>query len=63
MPRYSQVKVWLQCPRCRFPRYSVSSNGTATVGGGTVAFTNGNVIYYIDESPINSHPSVTVIEQ
>lgn len=43
--------------------YSVSSSGTATVGGGTVAVTNGNVIYYIDESPINLHPSVMVIEQ
>jgi hypothetical protein len=43
--------------------YSVSSNGTATVGGETVAVTNGNVIYYIDESPINLHPSVVVIEQ
>lgn len=43
--------------------YSVSTNGTATLGGGTVAVTNGNVTYYIDESPINLHPSVAVIEQ
>lgn len=43
--------------------YSVNSNGTATVGGNTVAVTNGNVIYYIDESPMNSHPSVMVVEQ
>jgi hypothetical protein len=43
--------------------YSVNSNGTGTVGGETVSVTNGNVIYYIDQSPTNSHPSVTVIEQ
>jgi hypothetical protein len=43
--------------------YSVSSNGTATIGGETVAVTNGNVIFYIDESPINSTPSVMVEEQ
>jgi hypothetical protein len=43
--------------------YSVSSNGTGAVGGETVAVTNGNVIFYIDESPINLHPSVIVVEQ
>ncbi|MFZ1008527.1 MAG: hypothetical protein WAN65_16920 [Candidatus Sulfotelmatobacter sp.] len=43
--------------------YSVSSNGTGTIGGETVAVTNGNVIFYIDESSINSTPSVMVEEQ
>jgi hypothetical protein len=43
--------------------YSVSSNGTGTIGGETVSVTNGNVIFYLDESPLNSHPSVMVIEQ
>jgi hypothetical protein len=43
--------------------YSVSSNGTASVGGETVAVTNGNVTYYLDESPLNLHPAVMVIEQ
>jgi hypothetical protein len=43
--------------------YSVNSNGTGTVGGETVAVTNGNVIFYIDESPINAHPSLVVVEQ
>lgn len=43
--------------------YGVSSNGAATVGGETVAVTNGNVTFYIDESPLNAHPSVTVVEQ
>lgn len=43
--------------------YSVNANGTGSVGGGTVAITNGNVIFYIDESPLNLHPSVTIVEQ
>jgi Putative Ig domain len=43
--------------------YSVSSNGTVSIGGETVAVTNGNVIFYIDESPLNSHPAVMVVEQ
>lgn len=42
---------------------SVKSDGAVAVGGETVAVTNGNVIFYIDESPLNSHPSVMVIEQ
>jgi hypothetical protein len=43
--------------------YSVSSNGSGTVGGETVAVTNGNVTFYIDESPLNLHPSIVVVEQ
>jgi hypothetical protein len=43
--------------------YAVNSNGSGSVGGETVAVTNGNVIFYIDESPINLHPSVVVVEQ
>jgi hypothetical protein len=43
--------------------YSVNSNGTGAIGGETVSVTNGNVIFYIDESPLNLHPSVMVIEQ
>jgi hypothetical protein len=43
--------------------YSVSGNGSATIGGETAAVTNGNVTYYIDESPLNLHPTVMVIEQ
>jgi hypothetical protein len=43
--------------------YSVSANGIATLGGETVAVTNGNIIFYIEESAINTHPSVTVVEQ
>ena len=43
--------------------YTVSSSGTGTLGGGTVAVTNGNVTFYIDESPSNTHPTVIVAEQ
>jgi hypothetical protein len=43
--------------------YSVNSSGTGTIGGETVAVTNGNVTFYIDESPINAHPAVIVVEQ
>lgn len=43
--------------------YSVNSNGTGSIGGETVAVTNGNVTFYIDESPTNSHPAVMVVEQ
>jgi large repetitive protein len=43
--------------------YSVSSSGTATLGGETVGVTNGNVTFYLDESPLNTHPSVVILEQ
>ena len=44
--------------------YTVNGSGTGTFGGATeVSVTNGNVIFYIDESPVNLHPSVVVAEQ
>jgi hypothetical protein len=44
--------------------YTINGNGTGTFGGGNVvSVTNGNVIFYIDESPINLHPSIVVAEQ
>jgi len=43
--------------------YSVSSNGSGTIGGETVSVTNGNVTFYLDESPLNFHPEVIVVEQ
>ncbi len=43
--------------------YSINSNGTGTFGGETVSVTNGNVMFYIDESPLNLQPSVVVVEQ
>ncbi len=43
--------------------YSVSSNGSGSIGGETVSITNGNLIFYLDESPLNLHPTLTVVEQ
>jgi len=44
--------------------YAINANGTGSFGGGTsVSVTNGNVVFYIDESPVNAHPSVVVAEQ
>lgn len=43
--------------------FSITKNGTGTVGAQTVAITNGNVIFYIDESPLNLHPTAVVAEQ
>ena len=44
-------------------KYSVNSDGSGTIGGETISVTNGNVIFYIDESPLDTHPSVIVVEQ
>lgn len=43
--------------------YSVNANGTGNFGGNTVSVTNGRVVFYIDESPLNLHPTVVVAEQ
>lgn len=43
--------------------YSINSNGTGTFGGGTVSVTNGSVVFYIDESPLNLWPVIAVAEQ
>lgn len=43
--------------------YSVNNQGIGSVGGETVAVTNGNVTFYIDESPLNQAPAVMVVEQ
>jgi hypothetical protein len=43
--------------------YSINADGTGTFGGGTISITNGNVLFYIDESPINLHPTIMVAEQ
>jgi hypothetical protein len=43
--------------------FSVTKNGTGTMGAQTVAVTNGNVVFYIDESPLNLHPTIMVAEQ
>jgi len=67
---YSNPSYCLQ-PECLmlFPAdpltgsYSINTNGTGVFGGGTVSVTNGNVTFYIDNSPLNLHPSVMVAEQ
>jgi hypothetical protein len=43
--------------------YTINKDGSGTFGGETVSVSNGNVIFYIDESPTNLHPSVVVVEQ
>lgn len=43
--------------------YSINSDGSGTVGSQTVSVTNGNAIFYLDESPLNFYPSVMVAEQ
>jgi hypothetical protein len=43
--------------------FSVTTNGTGTMGAQIVAVTNGNVVFYIDESPLNVHPTIMVAEQ
>ncbi len=43
--------------------YTVSSTGTGSIDGESVSVTNGNVIFYIDESPLNLNPAIVVAEQ
>jgi hypothetical protein len=51
-------------PNQRFiASYSVTKNGTGFFGGETVSVTNGATTYYIDESPLDTHPAVTAPQQ
>lgn len=43
--------------------YSVSKTGTGNFGGETVSITNGKVVYALDESLLDLHPTITVAEQ
>jgi len=43
--------------------YTVNPDGSGTFGGATASVTNGNVSFYIDESPTNLHPAIVVVEQ
>jgi hypothetical protein len=43
--------------------FSITKNGTGALAAQTVAVTNGNVIFYIDESPLNVQPVIMVAEQ
>lgn len=40
-----------------------SADGTGTFGGNTYMVTNGRKVFYIDVSPLNSHPAVVVGQQ
>ena len=42
--------------------YSLGNNGTGNFGGETVSVTNGKVVYWLDESPLDLHPTITVVE-
>jgi hypothetical protein len=44
-------------------RYAVNSDGSGKFGGQTVSVTNGATAFYIDESLLNSHPAVVIVEQ
>ena len=44
-------------------KYAVNSDGSGAFGGQTVSVTNGATTFYIDESPLNLHPAVIVVEQ
>jgi hypothetical protein len=43
-------------------RYAVNTDGSGKFGGQTVSVTNGAATFYIDESPLNLHPVVVVVE-
>lgn len=43
--------------------YSVGKSGTGNFGGETVSITNGKVVYSLDESLLDLHPTITVVEQ
>lgn len=43
--------------------YTINTAGIGTFGGGAVvSVNNGNVTFYIDESSVNTHPSIVVAE-
>jgi large repetitive protein len=43
--------------------YAVNKDGSGRFGGQTASVTNGAVTFFIDESPLNSHPAIMVAEQ
>jgi hypothetical protein len=42
---------------------TVNADGSGQYGGQTVSVTNTATTFYIDESPLNLHPSIVVVEQ
>jgi hypothetical protein len=43
--------------------YTILVDGTGTFGGNTVSVTNGSVVFYVDESLINLHPALMIVEK
>jgi len=43
--------------------YAVNTDGSGKFGGQTASVTNGSTTFYIDESPLNSHPAVIVVQE
>ncbi len=43
--------------------YSVKNDGSGSFGGQTVSVTNGSVTFFVDESPLNSHPAIITVEE
>jgi hypothetical protein len=43
--------------------YSINGDGSGKFGAQTVSVTNGSTTFYIDESPLNSHPVVVVVRE
>jgi len=43
--------------------YAVNADGSGKFGGQTASVTNGSATFYIDESPLNSHPAVVVVQE
>jgi len=43
--------------------YAINSDGSGKFGGQTASVTNGSTTFYIDESPLNSHPTVVIVEE
>jgi hypothetical protein len=43
--------------------YAINSDGSGKFGGQTASVTNGATTFYIDESPLNLHPVIVVVEQ
>ena len=64
-PNYcSQPGCWLLVPNQSLTgSFTVNPDGTGSFGGGTVSVTNGKVVFFVDESPSNLYPSISVAEQ
>jgi len=43
--------------------YAINADGSGKFGGQTASVTNGSITFYIDESPLNSHPQVVIVQE